>query len=110
MWKPLEANKLEEMIEEAELSMNAGCKKFWDYIRVRPQKWRLSPEGDEGSGFWVVALLGSTCIYYNDIEEGFNFSSYHSFGELERYACSQSDLLATIENFYRQFLRDVSRH
>lgn len=107
MWKPLSENKLAAMIEEAELFMSPGCLKFWDYIKVRPQKWSLSPQGDEGGGFWVVAVCGRTCIYYNDIEEGFNLSSWESFGRIDRYGCNQSDLLETMGHFHLQFSRDI---
>lgn len=108
MWKPLSENKLTDMIEEAELFMNAGCRKFWDYIKVDPRKWSLSPWGDEGGGFWVVAVIGRTCIYYNDIEDGFNFSPYTTFGQIEEYGCNQSELLPTIEHFYQEFVCEIS--
>lgn len=107
MWEPLSENKLMEMIEEAELFMSPGCRKFWDYIKITPQKWSLSPWGDEGGGFWVVAVIGKNCIYYNDIEEGFNFSPYTSFGQIDRYCCSQPDLLPTISGFHQVFLREI---
>ena len=76
MWKPLAEDKLARMIDEAQLFMSPDCRRFWDNIKITPQKWTHSPWGDEGGGFWVVAVIGNTCIYYNDIEEGFNFSPY----------------------------------
>lgn len=27
--------------------------------------------GDEGNGFWVVAIYGKNIIWYNDIEDGY---------------------------------------
>ena len=107
MWQPLSEHKLADMIEEAELFMSAGCRRFWDYVKINPQKWRLSPEGDEGGGFWVVAVIGSTCVYYNDIEEGFNFSSYKSFGQIDEYSCSQSGLLPAINHFQQRFVHEI---
>jgi len=107
MWKPLSENKLSEMIEEAELSMNSGCRKLWDRIKINPQKWRLHPWGDEGGGFWVVALIGSTCIYFNDIEDGFNTSSYKSYGEIDSYFCDQPTLLETINHFYQELSSEI---
>jgi hypothetical protein len=83
MWKPTNIDELEAMIEESELDMSKGYRKFWDYIKINPEKWDLSPMGDEGGGFWVVAVIGKTCIYYNDIEEGFNMSSYETFGRID---------------------------
>lgn len=107
MWEPLGENQLTDMIAEAELFMNPVCRKFWDYIKIPPRKWKQHPWGDEGGGFWVVAMIGSICIYYNDIEEGFNISSYKYFGEIDEYFCNQSDLLETINHFHRQVLDDI---
>ena len=109
MWKPLPENKLTDIIEEAELFMAPGCRRFWDYIKIHPQKWSLSPWGDEGGGFWVVAVIGNTCIYYNDIEEGFNFSSYKTFGQIDDYYCDQSDLLPVINGFYQRVVNETKR-
>ena len=107
MWKPLSENKLMDMIDEAELFMSPGCRKFWDYIKINPQKWSLSPWGDEGGGFWVVAVIGNTCTYYNDIEDGFNFSSYKTFGQIDDYYCNQSDLLPAINGFYQRVVNET---
>jgi hypothetical protein len=107
MWQPLSEDKLADLIEEAELLMSPGCRKFWDYIKIDPQKWDLSPWGDEGGGFWVVAVVGGSCLYYNDIEEGFNFSSYKSFGRIDEYTCNQSVLLPAIDDFHRRFMREI---
>ena len=107
MWKPLSEDKLANMIEEAEWLMSPSCRSFWAYVKIKPQKWRLSPWGDEGGGFWLVAVIGNTCVYYNDIEEGFNFSLYHSFGQIDEYACNQSNLFETINYFHQRFMSDI---
>jgi len=106
MWKPLAEDKLARMIDEAQLFMSPDCRRFWDNIKITPQKWTHSPWGDEGGGFWVVAVIGNTCIYYNDIEEGFNFSPYKTFGQIDEYRCNQSGLLPTIDNFYQRVVTD----
>jgi hypothetical protein len=100
MWKPIIIDKLEAVIEESELDMSKGCLRFWEYIKINPEKWNLSPEGDVGGGFWVVAVIGKTCIYYNDIEDGFNVSSYETFGRIDNYNCNQSDLLTSVDGLY----------
>ena len=57
MWKPLAEDKLTDMIEDAELFMSPGCRNLWDNIKINPQKWTQSPWGNDGGGFWVVAVL-----------------------------------------------------
>jgi hypothetical protein len=107
MWEPLSEQSLIDMVEEAELFMTSGCQRFWNHIKINHQKWRLSPEGDLGGGFWVVALIGNTCIYYNDIEDGFNISSYTTFGQIGNYYCNQSDLLQCVASLHLDFLREI---
>lgn len=59
-------------------------------------KWQQHPYGDPGGGFWVVALIGRTVIWYNDVEEGFNRSCYSVYGEIEDYWCNEDELEFTI--------------
>lgn len=64
MWKPADIERIDSLIEIAELEMNSGSRRFWDSIKIGPQKWALPPWGDDGGGFWVVGIIGPTCIYY----------------------------------------------
>jgi hypothetical protein len=77
--------------------MSAPCRRLWDAIRIKPEKWQLHPYGDAGGGFWVVALIGQSVIWYNDVEEGFNRSRYSVHGEIADYWCNQDELEVTIE-------------
>ena len=80
-------------IEAVETKMEPQLKALWSCIRIRPTKWSLPPWGNEGGGFWVVAVIGQHCIWYNDIEEGFNLSRFDSFGQIGEYLCNQDDLM-----------------
>ena len=77
--------------------MNLKQKRIWDNIKTTPHKWHLSPWGDLGNGFWVVGIIGSLVIWYNDIEDGFNLSKYTEYGVIERYYCNQDKLEWTIQ-------------
>jgi hypothetical protein len=81
---------------------------FWERIRVRPVKWALPPWGDEGDGFWVVAVAGQECVWYNDIEEGFNVSRFETFGRIADYWCNQSELQHCVGGFFERFVRDIA--
>lgn len=52
----------------------------------------MFPMGDSGGGFCVVAVMGNIVIWYNDIEDGFNSSSYRSYGQFEDCWCDQCTL------------------
>lgn len=68
-------------------------------LRIVPEKWLQHPYGDDGEGFWVVAIVGRTVIWYNDIEDGFNRSSYAAYGQFEDYWCNQDELEIAIRYF-----------
>ena len=50
--------------------------RLWEVIKITPQKWSEKSYGKVGGGFWVVALVGCSAIWYNDIEDGFNRSPF----------------------------------
>ena len=103
-WQPISENRLAELIEIGEASMPPRDLAFWSQIRVRPTKWILSPWGDLGGGFWVVAVWGSHCIWFNDIEGGFNLGRFDTFGVLGDYTSGQAQLHECVSgaNFYLQ--------
>ena len=76
--------------------MSIAHRRFWDAVCIEPEKWQLHPNGDAGGGFWVVAIVGRSVIWYNDIEEGFNRSRYATYGRIDDYWCNQDDLDTTI--------------
>lgn len=45
----------------------------------------------------MVALIGNTVVWYNDIEEGFNRSRYSRYGSIDEYWCNQDELELAIE-------------
>lgn len=46
----------------------------------------------------MVGLIGTTAVWYNDIEHGFNRSRYTSHGQLDEYGCNQDQLEWTIQH------------
>jgi hypothetical protein len=76
--------------------MSAPALALWEAIRIPPIKWRLSPWGNKGGGFWVVGILGRRVIWFNDIEDGFNVSHYDSPGVIAEYLCDQDELHHTV--------------
>ncbi len=85
--------------------MNSKLADFWNSVRITPVKWEEDEYGQEGSGFWAVAIFNSHVIWYNDIEEGFNYSSYTSYGKIDEYKCEQDELhicLNKIANYYNK--------
>jgi hypothetical protein len=107
MWEAISEEALLSLIAAAEAAMDAPVLAFWERVRVRPVKWALPPWGDEGGGFWVVAVLGQTCVWYNDIEDGFNISRFEAFGRIADYWCNQAELQHCIAGFFERFLQGL---
>ena len=91
-WIPISEVDLWDLIIKAEALMSPKLSRLWQAIKITPQKWSEQTYGQVGGGFWVVALVGESAIWYNDIEEGFNRSSYRHVGELDEYVCCQDEL------------------
>jgi|688.fasta_scaffold340213_2 hypothetical protein len=96
-WQPINEAQLLDEIKRGVASMTLEQSRLWDAIRVLPQKWKLSPWGDLGGGFWVVAIVGQAVVWYNDIEDGFNRSGYLQLGVINDYWCNQDDLNWTVQ-------------
>ena len=100
MWEPISFEDLYDKIIATEVRLANEIERFWQLIRVEPNKWQEKKYGGEGGGFWIVAICGSRVIWYNDIEDGFNISKYHKYGEFEEYWCNQSELDDAIKQLY----------
>lgn len=107
MWTPVKQDRIEKDIEYCGdiLFDKPYCFKFWEYIKIVPEKWKEKTMGEEGGGFWVVAIIGKSVIYYNDIEEGYNFSTFTNYGEIDNYYCNQMELHEMIESLFYEIER-----
>lgn len=62
---------------------------FWEKIRIPPEKW-LCDDVEVRNEVWAVALLGTLVVWYDDIEDEFQFSEYPSYGTIGKtgYGCA----------------------
>ncbi|RZF51695.1 hypothetical protein EXE30_10820 [Acinetobacter halotolerans] len=104
-WTPMEEVEILDTINASYSRMTLEQRRLWEVIKLYPQKWSQEPYGDIGNGFWVVAIIGNTVIWFNDIEDGFNRSSFFEFGKINEYYCNQDDLEWHIQNVLNQ-IRD----
>lgn len=97
-WQAITDTELLDEINGAVNRMTAQQLRLWNAIRINPEKWSQNPYGTQGGGFWAVALLGQTVVWYNDVEEGFNTSRYVHYGAIDEYWCNQDELEWTIQH------------
>ncbi|GAA3624273.1 hypothetical protein [Flavivirga jejuensis] len=91
-WTPISLSELNKLIELGVSRMSVKENQLWNKILIEPVKWKEIEYGEEGNGFWVVAISGNKVIWYNDIEEGFNISTYFKYGEIDGYNTEQDEL------------------
>jgi hypothetical protein len=93
-WQPISEEQILELINSARSRMNPLERRFWDAIAIQSEKWQQSPYGTMGNGFWAVAIIGKIVVWFNDIEDGFNRSTYSQYGTIpeDEYWCNQDDL------------------
>src|SRR5215216_230343 len=96
-WQPISVDALKARIGQGRARMTPAQLRLWEAIRIEPEKWQQHPYGDQGKGFWAVALIGRTVVWFNDIEDGFNRSPYTTFGTIDTYRCNQDRLEWTVQ-------------
>lgn len=95
-WEPISEIALRKRVAQGEARMAPSQLRLWQAIRIEPEKWQQHPYGDPGNGFWVVAIVGRTVVWYNDIEDGFNRSRYAAYGQIDDYWCNHDELEVTL--------------
>ncbi|MBE0484375.1 MAG: hypothetical protein IBX52_12845 [Bacterioplanes sp.] len=104
-WEPISEARLWDDINGAFERMSPEQRKIWDIIKILPEKWQQDPWGNEGNGFWVVGIIGKSIIWFNDIEDGYNQSTYTKYGTINDYWCNQDELEWAVQNVIN-ILRD----
>lgn len=90
-WEPITRAELDELLRAGLADADDAVLEAWKAMRIEPEKWKCSPIGDEGGGFWVVAVHKGNVTYYNDVEDGFNESPFTVQGVIDEYWCNQGD-------------------
>jgi len=98
-WSPITESGLINLLSQAIAGMDTGIQTFWHMVQLpKPELWQQHPWGDEGCGFWVLAVMGKRCIYYNDITQGFCLGNFSKWGVIDDY---QDEKLSLSERLLR---------
>jgi hypothetical protein len=102
-WSPISESDIWDLINRGWDKMSLPQRRLWEIIKIDPVKWHQNTYGALGGGFWVVAIFGTTVIWFNDIEHGFNRSSWTTPGTIDEYWCNQDELQWTIQHVLDQW-------
>jgi hypothetical protein len=102
-WSPITETELWDLINSSWERMSLEQRKYWEIIKIDPQKWQEPEYGAQGGGFWVVAIFGNYVLWYNDIEDGFNISKYGKIGVINEYWCNQDELEHSVQQVVNLF-------
>jgi hypothetical protein len=93
-WESISLGELQQLVSKGLQDCSDEGREFFARVRIPFSKWRLSPRGDKGGGFWAVAVHKDRVLWFNDIEEGFNVSTFTLRGEIpkDQYWCNQDSL------------------
>jgi hypothetical protein len=89
--------RLWDEINRAESRMTPQQERMWQVARVLPETWRLDARHAVRGDFWIVAVLGRTVVWYNDLEHGFNWSTWSRYGTIADYGSWQDDLEQAVQ-------------
>ena len=94
-WTALPKKDLMMELFMAEQNLNSQQETYWNKIRLSPEIWKCIDVIEDY--FWVVAQTNKYVVWYNDIEESFNLSSYQIAGEIREYHASKQELNNVLE-------------
>ncbi|MEQ8546266.1 MAG: hypothetical protein RIC03_00055 [Cyclobacteriaceae bacterium] len=100
-WKAITLLELQKQIKNGVDLMTHQQLRIWNQISVQPKKWIEVEYGNNGGGFWVVAIDQDEVVWYNDIEEGFNLSTFAKYGYIDEYGAEQDELQWTMNKLKR---------
>lgn len=74
-----------------ELRADERALRFWHRMHIPPQHW--SHKQYPGAElFWVIALLGERCLYFNSVEGGWGWGRYKAHGNISEYHYQQDEI------------------
>jgi hypothetical protein len=65
--------------------------RLWERIKIPASLWGQSQYPIESS-FWVIAILGNRCMYFNHVEGGWGWGRYDQWGTIESNHCQQDEI------------------
>jgi len=94
MFELMSQSELLDRVQAELIDCTTDLAEFFTHSSIPPTRWHLSPWADPIGGFWVIATYENRALWFNEIEDGFNVSTYTQEGEIpsDQYWCNQDEL------------------
>ena len=89
-WEAIKETELEALIKEQLLACSEKQKEIYNNYKIPLKKYKIVRYGKKEE-VYVVALKNNEAMYYEDVEEGFNFSTINN-DILNEHHCEQNEL------------------
>ena len=90
-WQPISAAELEELIARQLRDCEPALSAVFDRYKVPPFRAPINRYGREEYVF-IVARKDDEVMYFEDVEDGFNFSRISSDNKILEHWCNQDEL------------------
>jgi hypothetical protein len=90
----LTGTQIQDEIEDAERELvepSGRAIRLWERIKVPASLWTQTQYPID-STFWVIAIMGDRCLYFNFVEGGWGWGKYHEWGRIDTYHWQQDEL------------------
>ncbi len=90
-WVPVTKSELLDLIANQLSNCNQAQLDTWKKYSVKPYKVKIDRYGLTES-VYIVALKSNVAMYFEDVEDGFNFSRLSKEGDILEHYCNQDEL------------------
>lgn len=99
-WEPITADELRSLINEQLRECDERRRAIFERYQLSLRAAPLRRYGKLESAF-IVAQRGDEVMYYEDVEDGFNFSPLTPTGEIAEHWCNQDPLKYALVRWQR---------
>lgn len=98
LWKPITKNELEELVNKQFSECSPELREIFEKYRL---SFKLAPINRYGNieGVYIVARNENEVLYYEDVEDGFNFSLINVEGMILEHWCNQDSLSIDLQRW-----------
>jgi len=97
-WEPINKEELEALVDEQLNECTPEQKEIFKKYRVPLKQHFLERNGNKEKVF-VVAVKNNEALYYEDVEEGFNFSPLNPDGSIKEHWSNQDELKIALSHW-----------